>query len=192
MSQNILDENNSDRRVIIEPIEKKQKKSEKVIKEKSKRVITQSKKWIFTENDLKFENQQELLKNVLEVLQNEKKENINKNTKILFQQINQKIYGYKTQDIEKSLYLPTEFINIDYVISRLIECPNCYYCKEPVQLIYEFVREPKQWTLDRIDNSRGHNCDNVEIACLRCNLRRRIMHHERFVFTKQLIIKKSG
>ena len=88
--------------------------------------------------------------------------------------------------------MPTEFIDISFVISKLIECPTCYYCKDNVQLIYEFVREPKQWTLDRIDNSHGHNRNNVEISCLRCNLRRRIMHHERFVFTKQLVIKKSG
>jgi hypothetical protein len=188
---NSFEDNNSNKKVIIEPIEKKQK-TEKVIKEKLKRVITQNKKWVFTEEDLKIEKQQELLKEIIQVLKNEKKENLNKNTKILFQQLNQKIYGYKNQDIEKSLFMPTEFIDINFIIYKLIEYPICYYCKEPVQLIYEFVREPKQWTLDRIDNSRGHNRDNVEISCLRCNLRRRIMHHERFVFTKQLVIKKSG
>ena len=87
--------------------------------------------------------------------------------------------------------MPTEFIDFSFVIHQLQTSPYCYYCKEPVQLIYEFVREPKQWTLERIDNARGHNRDNVEIACLRCNLRRRMMHHERFIFTKQLLIKKT-
>jgi hypothetical protein len=48
-----------------------------------------------------------------------------------------------------------------------------------------------QWTLERIDNDLGHNKNNVEIACLNCNLRRRTMYHERYLFTKELnIIKK--
>jgi hypothetical protein len=181
------------RRVILQPVEKSKTKPEKVIKEKSKRVVTKTKNWIFTEEDLQIENQQVFLKQVLYLQnQNLEKENLSKKVQFLNQQLNQKIYGYKTQDTEKSLFMPTEFVDISFVIYRLIECPTCYYCKDPVQLIYEFVREPKQWTLDRIDNSRGHNRDNVEIACLRCNLRRRIMHHERFIFTKQLVIKKSG
>jgi len=185
---------NESKKVILQPIEKPQQKSEKVIKEKSKRVITKSNKWIFTEDDLKIDNQHQILRKIVnkETVNVQKEKDNDKNTKILIQQIHQKIYGYKTQDLEKSLYIPTEFVDFNFVINKLVNSPTCFYCKEPVQLIYEFVREPKQWTLDRMDNSRGHNCDNVEIACLRCNLRRRIMHHERFVFTKQLVITKSG
>ena len=59
-----------------------------------------------------------------------------------------------------------------------------------MQLLYRHVRESTQWTLERIDNDHGHNRNNVEIACLGCNLRRRCMYHERFVFTKQLQIRK--
>ena len=75
-----------------------------------------------------------------------------------------------------------------------MDCKNkCYYCKENVNVLYEIVREPKQWTLERLDNSFGHNHDNVVIACLNCNVRRRTMYHERYVFTKQLnIVKKDG
>lgn len=54
------------------------------------------------------------------------------------------------------------------------------------------LEKPKQWTLDRIDNDIGHYSDNVVIACLSCNLHRKTMYHERFLFTKQLnIIKKE-
>ena len=178
---------NDVRKVIIEPIDATiKKKPEKVVKEKSKRVVTQSNKWLFTVEDLSIEYQHQLLDLCsLDDHQHDKK------TQFMIQQIHQKIYGYKTQDLEKNLYTPTEFVDFSFVIHRLKTTPNCFYCKDPVHLIYEFVREPKQWTLDRIDNSRGHNCDNVEIACLRCNLRRRLMHHERFVFTKQLLIKKT-
>lgn len=102
-------------------------------------------------------------------------------------QIQYKINGYKGQDIKKSLYDPTLFINYDYVVSLLHQKElRCFYCKEQTRLLYNAVREAKQWTLDRIDNSVGHNRGNVEIACLICNLRRRTMYHERYVFTKQL------
>jgi hypothetical protein len=62
----------------------------------------------------------------------------------------------------------------------------CFYCKEPAQLVYETVRDPKQWSLERIDNSFGHNAGNVEIACLACNVRRRTIYHERYLATKQM------
>jgi hypothetical protein len=68
---------------------------------------------------------------------------------------------------------------------------KCFYCKEYVNIIYEPIREPKQWSLERIDNTYGHNVDNVTIACLSCNIRRRTMYHERYVFTKQLSIIKT-
>jgi len=186
------------KKVILQPIDAtKKEKPEKVVKEKSKRVVTQSKQWQFCEQDFLPENQTQLLQQVLFLQNNDlkkettEKENLQKTT-VLLQQLHKKIYGYKTQDLEKSLYVPTEFIDEAYVLQKLADEPCCFYCRQPVQLIYEFVREPLQWTLDRIDNTRGHNRDNVEIACLRCNLRRRVMHHEKFVFTKQLVIKKQG
>ena len=67
----------------------------------------------------------------------------------------------------------------------------CYYCRKEVKLLYENVREMTQWSLDRLDNSEGHNKENVVIACLSCNLHRKTMYHERFVFTKQLNIVKK-
>ncbi len=52
--------------------------------------------------------------------------------------------------------------------------------------------ENLQKKIERIDNKIGHAIDNVEIACLSCNLRRRTMHHERYLLTKniQTVIKK--
>lgn len=111
--------------------------------------------------------------------------------KIMMQQIQAKLCGYKSQDQTKELYEPDKIINLPSTIKLLVQCQlKCYYCKEPVQVLYEHVREPKQWTLERISNDSGHNLGNVEIACLSCNLRRRTMYHERFLFTKQLTIVK--
>jgi hypothetical protein len=99
----------------------------------------------------------------------------------------------KSQDLAKDLYMSNEIIGLEPTIDLLIACQlKCYYCKEATKVLYEHVREPKQWTLERIDNSIGHNIGNVEIACLSCNLRRRTMYHERFLFTKQLTVVKRG
>jgi hypothetical protein len=55
-------------------------------------------------------------------------------------------------------------------------------------ILYENVREPKQWTVDRINNDLGHNIDNYVLACLDCNLKRRCRSSDKFLFTKQLNI----
>ena len=60
-----------------------------------------------------------------------------------------------------------------------------------VKILYKLVRESSQWSIERINNEFGHNKDNVTIACLDCNLKRKTMYHERFKFTKQLNIVKN-
>ena len=94
---------------------------------------------------------------------------------------------------KKTLYDSEKFITFPKVIELLHSCQNtCYYCRKPVFILYEFVRDNKQWSVERRDNSYGHNHDNVEIACLHCNVCRKTMNEERFLFTKQLnIIKQS-
>jgi len=107
-------------------------------------------------------------------------------------QIMAKIQGYHAQDIKKGIFSPEQFVDIETVMALLKKCElNCYYCRKATQVLYKHVREPCQWTLERIDNDFGHNKDNVVIACLSCNLKRRRMYHERFIFTKQLSIVKK-
>jgi hypothetical protein len=160
-------------------IPKKPQPTEKKIKakERTKRVVVQNNIHQFT----------------TERLENQRISITDGSNSFLSQQIRQKIYGYKYQDIEKGIYSEGEFIKESEVIDLFHSSDmKCYYCKESVLLLYEYVRDPKQWTLERIDNSRGHNKDNVVIACLNCNLRRRCMYHERFVFTKQMNIVKQS
>jgi len=147
-----------------------------------KRVVTQKGNWIFKSPETQF--------NYIQQIINSESNNV---TKLILQQIGQKISGYKSQDIEKDLYQKQDFITLDKVLELMIETENrCFYCKEIVHVLYENVREPKQWSLDRIENDKGHNNDNVMIACLNCNLRRKTMYHERYAFTKQLnIVKKQ-
>jgi hypothetical protein len=101
-----------------------------------------------------------------------------------------KLRGYKSQDLKFNIYSDFYFITPDLVQDKLTQCNyTCFYCKSNVKTEY-LKRDPLQWTLDRIDNTMGHNKDNVLISCLGCNLKRRNRTVDKFLFTKQLIIKK--
>jgi hypothetical protein len=150
-------------------------------KEKQKRVITNTNKWRFTEEDYTPENQMSLLKNIV----TSSPEQYDTVQICVLQQLSQKLSGYKSQDMVKTLYDPSQFIARERVIELLIEsCLKCHYCKKDIKVLYEIVRDPLQWTLDRIDNDHGHNSGNLLIACLSCNLRRKTIYHERYEMTK--------
>ena len=107
-------------------------------------------------------------------------------------ELKKKLSSYKTQDIKKKRFDTDLFISLFSLIEKLVISKlKCYYCKNDVVVLYNHVRYPKQWTLDRINNDMGHNTDNVVIACLECNLKRRCINDKKFLFTKQMnIIKK--
>jgi hypothetical protein len=107
-------------------------------------------------------------------------------------QLEVKLNSYKHQDIIKKRYDEAAFIKTKEVIDKLYDCSlKCHYCNEKTYILYDLVREMKQWTLDRINNNEGHNTDNVLISCLDCNLKRRRTSKDAFLFTKQLNIVKS-
>jgi len=180
---------NEDSRKIIELpkpkiIEQNQKKTELREKEVKKRIVTTSTNWF----SITPEDQLDIVKSIVNGPSSKRKE-----VDFILQQIKQKISGYRSQDVIKNHLDENLFVDVDKVLELMVTCENqCYYCKKTVQVLYENVREPLQWTLDRIDNSFGHNKNNVMIACLGCNLRRRTMHTERYAFTKQLVITKTG
>ena len=97
------------------------------------------------------------------------------------------------QDIKKDKLNEEKLIKVDECIDKLVLSKmKCYYCREDMLLVYENVREPKQWTLDRIDNDDCHSCDNTVISCLDCNLKRRVTDKDKFEFTKKMkLIKRE-
>ena len=106
-------------------------------------------------------------------------------------EVERKLSGYKNQDIKKKK-LSDKLISYEECLEKLVISKlKCYYCKTDCLLTYENVREQSQWTLDRIDNSIGHEKDNVVICCLKCNLKRRTTDDEKFKFTKQMRIIKT-
>ena len=110
---------------------------------------------------------------------------------ILLREINNKLNGYKIQDIKRTLYDKNEFIKFADIIDLIVSSDLiCCYCKKEIFLLYKNVRDKFQWTLDRIDNSIGHIKPNVVVSCLNCNLSRGVINHKKFVFTKDLNIVK--
>jgi hypothetical protein len=111
----------------------------------------------------------------------------------LINHIKTKIGGYKHQDIIKKKLDVDKFVIFEEVIRLLHECElTCHYCNENIYILYERVREMKQWSLDRINNDIGHNNGNLVVACLDCNLKRRRTNKDAFMFTKNLVITREG
>lgn len=175
----------NDAKIIQLPDQKKSVST--TVKIKKIREITKTNSWIkrITKEDLTTSAQLSLLD-----------ENIKDgNEKQLFvhSQIKQKIRGYKRQDCIKNKWNMNEFVDLNFVIQLLVQSNlQCFYCKDDVFLLYENVRDPKQWTLERVDNTIGHNKGNVEVSCLSCNIKRRTMYHEKFRFTKQMVFQKEN
>jgi|TARA_B110000967_G_scaffold206126_1_gene252108 hypothetical protein len=102
-------------------------------------------------------------------------------------EINNKINGYKNQDVRNSVLDTLNIISLEQTIEKLtVSKLTCYYCRDKCLLLYKDTLSKKQWTLDRIVNDKGHNHDNVVICCLECNVKRGDMDSERFKRGKQI------
>ena len=154
-------------------------------KDRKKKVETNT--WNLNEEELSFKIQHELLQNIYN-----KSEIVDTNAnKFIINHIKTKISSYKQQDILKNIFLEPEFVTFEYVVNLLNACDlKCHYCSCETYLLYEFVREMKQWSLDRIDNDIGHNKNNLVMACLECNLKRRRTNKDAFFMTKNLTITR--
>jgi hypothetical protein len=175
------------------------KKIDPIKKEKKKRVETDT--WGLDEIQLSFDTQLEILKNIHSInelktnklTKTNKTNNVNKYSSLIVSHIKNKISSYKQQDILKNIFLESDFVSYDTVIQLLNDCNlKCYYCSCETFLLYEFVREMKQWSLDLINNDIGHNKNNLIISCLECNLKRRRTNKDSFMFTKNLKISREG
>ena len=112
------------------------------------------------------------------------------NKNIIKSNVMKKRSSYRTQDVNKGR-LKDDFITYDEIIEKLVISKlKCSYCKENVLILYENKRDYKQWTLDRIDNSKGHSNINTVISCLKCNLQKRKRDDDKFRFTKQMNLIK--
>jgi hypothetical protein len=159
------------------------------VKEKNKKRV-ETENWTFSLDHYNYDNQMNMMKDILA----NHYAFTDDVSKIAIQQINRKIYGYKQQDIIKKLFNQTEFITLESIINKMVDCElKCYYCSCEMNVLYDISREMKQWTVDRINNDLGHNLTNYYLACLECNLKRRRRSDDKFLFTKQMkLVKLPG
>jgi hypothetical protein len=194
IDQNNNDQNNADgiKKIIFTgtttKYQMKKVDANKDKKEKKKKVETNT--WNLNEKELAFETQLEILKSIHDNILDKTS---NKLTNFIVSHIKTKMSSYKHQDLLKNIFLETDFVTFDHIIDLLNECNmKCHYCACETYLLYEFVREMKQWSLDRINNDIGHNKGNLVIACLECNLKRRRTNKDAFFMTKNLTISREG
>lgn len=111
---------------------------------------------------------------------------------LLQKELEHKLNAYKQQDREKNMFDELLFVNLHQLTLALKASGlKCAYCSMDVKLLYNKRLDEKQWTIDRIDNNIGHNHDNYVIACLTCNLKKGRTSHEKFDFTKKMVIVKK-
>lgn len=159
-------------------------------KEKKPRKITASAHW--RPESALLDDQTSILSLLLQG-QEERQQGTKKEIELLHQALHAKHQGYKQQDLSKGLFAPDQWISFERLLALLSSSQLvCFYCQRRTKIVYTSRCDPQQWTLERIDNKLGHNDGNVVIACLSCNVRRRTMYHERYRFTKQLVVVKKG
>jgi len=184
--------NNSDvntKKIIIIEDSQKNKQIKKINCEKERKMRVETKTWGLNEEELTHQTQLEFLISDDFIENNNKDKYISK----LTSHIKSKIYNYRQQDIIKKKLNENEFVSFEETIDLLKKCNmKCCYCSSDVYILYERVREMKQWSLDRINNDIGHNTGNLVIACLECNLKRRRTNKDAFMFTKNMVIIKEG
>lgn len=148
------------------------------------RKVTKHKNW---NSELTIEKQWDILNGII----NKSIDKYNSNEKLIYSQIQYKLSSYKYQDLEKNKWNVNEFITHLQIIQLLIQYEmKCQYCHETCLLLYEKVRDPKQWSLDRLDNELGHLHNNVCLSCLSCNLKRRATQYHKFLYTKHVVLCK--
>jgi hypothetical protein len=155
-------------------------------KERKKRQVVSG--WVLPPEYYEYEKQKTLFSSENQEKEKEKEKDATFFT-LVNRELERKLASYKQQDKEKGIVDFLSLMTLEKT-QKLLQTSGmqCFYCSCQVFLLYEMVREKKQWTLDRINNDLGHNEGNVVIACLECNLKRRRTNQDKFLFTKQLKI----
>ena len=183
------DDTTNIKKIIIEEPKLQRDKIKKINCEKERKMRVETKTWGLNNEELTHQVQLEFLMSDNFIQNDINDKYISK----LTSHIKNKIYNYRQQDIIKKKLNEKEFVSFEETLDLLKNCNmKCCYCSSEVYILYERVREMKQWSLDRINNDIGHNSGNLVIACLECNLKRRRTNKDAFMFTKNMVIIKEG
>lgn len=159
---------------------------------KETKISSASKKWCVDNSFFTIEKQQDILNDVNAYIVDEYQKDVSTKHVLCFMQLlKAKINSYKSQDIKKFKSVNDDFVTELIIIEKLNACNlKCRFCKKEMFLLYDKVRDIYQWTLDRIDNDLGHTKNNVNIVCLRCNLKRGKRTETNFLKIKYETINK--
>jgi hypothetical protein len=106
------------------------------------------------------------------------------------QEIKGKLSSHKSYDQAHNMAEPLA-TDTDILYKMLLQKERCFYCHRLFHVLYQDRFDPFQWSIDRIDNSKGHTSANTVITCLRCNLRRRTRETGEFYRDRNLNVIKS-
>lgn len=119
------------------------------------------------------------------------KDIVDADMKNIMNEIRKKHYAYKSQDKIKHKFDDLQHITLDELIHKIMDSKlKCYYCECDLLLVYNKLKDGKQWSLERLNNDKGHYNENTCIACLKCNLSRRTDNYIEFKKGKMLRIVK--
>lgn len=86
--------------------------------------------------------------------------------------IQKKLVAYKRQDLTKGLQ--SSLLKVDHILRLKEEQQNpCATCN--IELLWAYQpKDTQQFSVDRLDNSKGRCQGNVRLTCLECNRKRRV------------------
>lgn len=114
-------------------------------------------------------------------------DNMMENKDAYMSELLKKWKGYAYQDKKNNIYHENFFITFDNLLGKLVSSKlKCFYCHNDCYVFYKQSYKENQWTLDRIDNNKGHSDGNTVLCCLKCNLSRGNIDHERFAQSKKI------
>ena len=83
--------------------------------------------------------------------------------------IGRKLQAYKRVDAAKGHKCSLRLKDVEALKEK--QSNRCAACNIELLWCYE-PKDTRQFSVDRIDNAKGHTCDNVRLVCLECNRKR--------------------
>jgi len=98
----------------------------------------------------------------------------------IVRELERKLEGYKRQDERKDRQynMPVGLKDLCKMFKK--EEYRCHYCRELLSVIHRETRCSSQWSLDRMDNDKPHDINNLVLSCYSCNVRRRRRSYHKF------------
>ena len=83
--------------------------------------------------------------------------------------IQRKLVAYKRQDKIKGVRFN---LKVDHIL-HLKDAQNNHCAACDIELLWSYQpKDTQQFSVDRLDNNRGHTSDNIRLTCLECNRKR--------------------